>query len=76
MKQIGIGERYPRFQFIGYCYQPFRIAYFPGATADPGIKVNRLIIRYQFSQFGSIAFTVYDRFIQALNLDSLWAIAV
>jgi len=75
-KPIIVIKSFPRLEPVSYCHQSFLIAYFPGATADPGIQVNRRIIGYQFTKLGCIAFTVYDRLIQAFQLDRLWTFGI
>jgi hypothetical protein len=62
--------------FQGYLEKPFRKAEKECSGVRPGVKVKCLVIGYQFTEFGSIALTVYDWLIQAFQFDGFGTLGI
>ncbi len=55
-------------ELMGDSNQALRIAYLPGATAHPGIKVKSLVVYYEFSKLGYIPLGVHYLLLKVFQL--------
>jgi len=54
-----MGKSYAIPYLVSYVYEPFWETLRKGFNVNPLVKVNRLIISYQLSEFGYMALTIH-----------------